>query len=789
VKVNIVFKGLCLGLVLMPLMASALSLSRGSISKRDKGPASLSGITYAGGDLYYVIADNGDDIGLYPMTVMLASDGRSVSSYSISLDERVVLEGVTDIEGVAYDPGSGNVWIADEGASSIAEYSTAGGSPIRQVDMPAVMERIASNCGLESLTISGDGLTMWTANEEALVCDGSRSSYSSPTTVRLVKFTRSRVDADWQLAAMYAYTTDKWHHQYGYGTAGRRGVSDLCALPDGSLLVIERELSSSDGSGLGVDLFASFYRVSPAAFAAATDIQSFDEGLSSRSDWSAVSKELMYDQTPSYGEYWLNYEGLCLGPRLSSGNTEILSVTDGGDGTTYKRIVPFVLSGLSVRTLSFTKPAYGSSSVAGSLFRYLDGSQVTVELSGTADSKPYAVDGTELAVCNGWSSTAGSPSSGTGSTASFAVVGDGTFAWNVSQVVADKGYHVADSFEGIAAGTPADLIDGWSGEDCLVEAVSYVPPTPPGYVMTKETHAMVLSAEEGVASREIGDSATATEKMDVMVCVCRCSKPGLVTPGDDVQTTVAADENGRLCLWHLSEEGGVWEKGWTPLSDKTYAEGTWVRLCVEFDYESNPNGDAFVRVKVDGSCCPTARGVRAPNDLRPYGAWHYLAKNRRTGGVSKLTTISFLGSKVDDLMLCKRDVAPEHTGATSVDGIAFAWFDDNGFPRDPTAAAPFIPGYNLGNVYDAGVDPYGDKPLEVTDFNLDADGSVNVEFNGYRGENPVSYRLFKSDTPDFKTSTIAEGTFEGDSGARTTTWSGKPSASSAAGFYKVEALR
>jgi len=34
-----------------------------------------------------------------------------------------------------------------------------------------------------------------------------------------------------------------------------------------------------------------------------------------------------------------------------------------------------------------------------------------------------------------------------------------------------------------------------------------------------------------------------------------------------------------------------------------------------------------------------------------------------------------------------------------------------------------------------------------------------------------------------------EGTFEGDSAARTTTWSGKPSASSVAGFCKVEVLR
>ena len=37
----------------------------------------------------------------------------------------------------------------------------------------------------------------------------------------------------------------------------------------------------------------------------------------------------------------------------------------------------------------------------------------------------------------------------------------------------------------------------------------------------------------------------------------------------------------------------------------------------------------------DGSYRPTARGVRSPTDTRTYGAWHYLAKNRRTDASSR----------------------------------------------------------------------------------------------------------------------------------------------------------
>ena len=50
------------------------------------------------------------------------------------------------------------------------------------------MKKINGNYGFESLTISGDGLTLWTANEEALTVDGDRSSYSDGTIVRLVKY-------------------------------------------------------------------------------------------------------------------------------------------------------------------------------------------------------------------------------------------------------------------------------------------------------------------------------------------------------------------------------------------------------------------------------------------------------------------------------------------------------------------------------------------------------------------------------------------------------------------------
>ena len=108
---------------------AALSVSRGTSKDRSSGPACLSGITYAGGTTYYVIADNGTDCGLYKATINLGSDGKSVSSYS--LGSKISLAMVSDIEGIAYDPASGNVWVADESTQTITEFDPSNGAAIR----------------------------------------------------------------------------------------------------------------------------------------------------------------------------------------------------------------------------------------------------------------------------------------------------------------------------------------------------------------------------------------------------------------------------------------------------------------------------------------------------------------------------------------------------------------------------------------------------------------------------------------------------------------------------------
>ena len=793
----------CLAILLLPKAANAyLTVTRGTVARRSAGPAALSGITYAGGATCYVIADNGEECGLYKAIVNLGSDGLSVSGYSVG--SRVPLAMVSDIEGVAYDPASGNVWVSDEATQTITEFDPASGAALRRVDVPAVMKQIVGNYGFESLTISGDGLAMWTANEEALTVDGARSSYSSGTTVRLVKFTRTTVRDGWTLSAMYAYTTERWHEQGSFDGRGRRGVSDLCALPDGSLLVLERELSAS--SGILFDdprFFCSIYQITPEAMAAATDIKGpeFDVGLRNVSGWKAVDKgekglgHWLYDNISYTGhedEAWSNFEGLCLGPRIASGATSLLMVTDAGDGFSDAQIVPFAMTGLSIRTLSFASPPAGIPSCAGSNYRFLDNAAVNLSLAGMTASS-YVPDGSLRHTCAGWTATGQTPSSGTGAEASFVVSADGEFSWNVKTETVSSGYRIADSFEGFAAGTTVGDLDGWSGGNCPVVEQTYAPAEPPGYVMTREPHTRILDAGVDDADRELPSGMSGDDRLDMMVRVRR-SASALKPSSADAQIEIAADPQGRLCLWHAYPKEDGLAQGWIPLSETTHADGVWVRLGIAFDYGSNPDGYAFAKVTVDGSCRPTAHGVRSPTDTRSYGPWHYLARNKGLGGVVRPEGIRFRGTAVDDLMLSKKSVEPEHTGATAVDGIDFAWFDAMGLPRNPNASAPFISGYTLGDVHDAGVDPYSDRPLEVIGFAVEADGKAHVEFNGYRGDSPLVYRILRADSPAFgpdetETISLLDGTFTGDAQKRSTIWTGTVPADVSGGFYRVRGER
>ena len=133
---------------------------------------------------------------------------------------------------------------------------------------------------------------------------------------------------------MYSYTTDAWSQRFDYVGKGRRGVSGLCALPDGSLLVLERELSFGGAHPLK---------------AAATARLSFDVyrvEFPRRSGGLVATNVRKVKLASGGGPVFAfgNYEGICLGPCLSDGKRSVLLISDAGDGVSQPMILPMVLS-------------------------------------------------------------------------------------------------------------------------------------------------------------------------------------------------------------------------------------------------------------------------------------------------------------------------------------------------------------------------------------------------------------------------------------------------------------
>ncbi|MDD2242692.1 MAG: esterase-like activity of phytase family protein, partial [Bacteroidales bacterium] len=133
------------------------------------------------------------------------------------------------------------------------------------------------------------------------------------------------------------------------------GVSELLALDDGSIIVLEREFYIPSGI-VGARVVCKLYLVNPAdckpiaASAAGSSAGSSGNGSSADisqfsaaipADAPVLSKRLLYRFTTaikSLNDFNIaNYEGMCLGPVLSNGNRTVILISDSQSG--YKGIL------------------------------------------------------------------------------------------------------------------------------------------------------------------------------------------------------------------------------------------------------------------------------------------------------------------------------------------------------------------------------------------------------------------------------------------------------------------
>ncbi len=745
------------------------------------GAEQISGITYAGGDLYYAVDDN--DVKLYPITLKIDRDTGSLAAGTdgMTIGTGIEMSGSHDMEGCAFDPASGKVWISQETSALIREFDPASGDLLRSAPVPAVQKQYAGNYSLEALTISGDGMTMWTCNEEALKCDGALATNTVGSVVRLTRFMRESVYDNWTPNGEWAYETQP------IGTAKdsstRSGVSGLCALPDGTLLVLERRCYEG---GLFPDFNIRLYQVN---FNGATDISSI--AALKDATYTKTAKTLLWQYT--HANNMPNYEGMCLGPGLNDGSCAIVLVSDGGSYAE-EGVIVLKLEGLNIRTVNFTKPGVGSSSIVGGPYRYMDGTAVNLSIAGTEYASAYTNNAASCTnVAWSLSGTSGDLLDwGSGTSTSFAVNEDCTFSWGFKSSTAATPIDDAESFERYATGAQADRgeVGGWTGAGEIVSAV-YAPPNPPGFPMPKDPHTRVLEVDDS-AVRSFSCTTNGNDRLDMMIAVVRCygdEAPVEVKEGEKV--VIICDADGKLKLLCRDADGAV---VWATLSDTVYRNGDWVRLSVSLDSTTKP-GETYALVRINGEACMTDFGVRSPLVSSAGGAWHRTLEPS-VGG--KIAALDLHGAvKVDDVIKTTEEFETEFSPATThVDGVPVGWLRSKRMGLDPQKPIPAPKlrslGYLLADAYDAGLDPSMDEPFAITGIRILDDGRLEISFNGVRedlgrDDRNALYPVYRMEAIGGMESPV-DGTTEifVDDGAKRTVWTSSKPINETLGFYRVK---
>ena len=334
-----------IGLLALLLPEVGFGATNGALNKvtdtheisRPAGPASLSGITWVSNSTYLAATDWNPT--LWELTLPL--DETTGKPLSCEVRKSAKILGGTDVEDLAVDPlDKSKLWIADEFTATIRKIDAKSGKELGKLPMPGVLAKTRTDMGLESVTLSRDGLELWTTSEEAVEADGPISGKKRGTDVRLTRFRRKGADSDWQPDGQWIYRTDpkaggSWKEGKSGVDAARSGVSGLCLLDDGTLLALEREFSV-------VFLPRFRCRIYEVDFARATEVSAL--ASTTNASISRADKRLLYETTG-----FAMYEGLCEGPRLKDGARSLILVSD-GDRHTLESILTLKLEKKSERT-------------------------------------------------------------------------------------------------------------------------------------------------------------------------------------------------------------------------------------------------------------------------------------------------------------------------------------------------------------------------------------------------------------------------------------------------------
>lgn len=201
-----------------------------------------SGICSLGDDLYAVVDDKATTDGFHVMRIIIDSTKQRITKVdyqgyrSSGLPNR-------DMEGICYRPSTKTVFISGESDNEVYEYTLNGQRTGNRLQMPDIIKKAGSSYGLEALTYDPSRHLFFTATEHVL---------PDESQIRLLAF-----GDDLTLKRQYLYQPDKpISNKHIYG------ISALCALADGRLLVMERQVRIPRQK-IGATALTRIYQVNP----------------------------------------------------------------------------------------------------------------------------------------------------------------------------------------------------------------------------------------------------------------------------------------------------------------------------------------------------------------------------------------------------------------------------------------------------------------------------------------------------------------------------------------------
>ena len=289
--------------------AQQVTLNKQRHFPKDVPAGNYSGITWLGGDRYAVANDKSPTAGFHLMTIR--TDSITGDILEVSADSFMTSHQPNrDEEGICYVPQTNTLFISGEGDGQIIEYSMDGRLTGRRLNIPKVFDHVYSNRGFEALTYNAQTHRFWTTTENSLKTDGEEPSIKNKIAnlLRIQSF-----GDDLQPSEQYWYKTDSSTVK---STKGRStlGVSGMAALDDGSLIILEREVRRTS-KGIGSFTHVKLYRVFPTR----------------QQPGELLQKELLTEFRTRINltrRSFANYEGLCVGPRLTDGRQILLLVAD-----------------------------------------------------------------------------------------------------------------------------------------------------------------------------------------------------------------------------------------------------------------------------------------------------------------------------------------------------------------------------------------------------------------------------------------------------------------------------